>query len=59
MIDPRDRLRSKLQSNEKAHPVSEVEFRFRVRDLERFDVRGRRPALARLDLQPFQLVWRQ
>ena len=59
MIDPRERLRPNLQSNEKANPVGEVEFRFRVRDLERFDVRGRRPALARLDLQPFQLLWRQ
>jgi hypothetical protein len=39
--------------------LAKVEFRFRIRDLERFDVRGRRPALARLDLQPFQLVWRQ
>jgi hypothetical protein len=36
--------------------LAKVEFRFRVRDLERFDVRARRPALARLDLQPFQLV---
>jgi hypothetical protein len=59
LIDPRERLRPNLQSNEKANLVGEVEFRFRIRDLERFDVRGRRPALARLDLQPFQLLWRQ
>jgi len=36
--------------------LAKVEFRFHVRDLERFDVRGRRPALARLAPQPFQLV---
>jgi hypothetical protein len=39
--------------------LSKVEFRFRVRDLERFDFRGRCPALARLDLQPFRLGWPQ
>jgi hypothetical protein len=35
---------------------AKVEFRFHVRDLERFDVSGGCPALARLDPQPFQLV---
>jgi hypothetical protein len=29
--------------------LAKVEFRFDVRDVERFDVGGRRPVLARLD----------
>jgi hypothetical protein len=59
LIDPRE-LAPKSSSRMKRQTLlSKVEFRFRVRDLERFDFRGRRPALARLDLQPFQLVWRQ
>jgi hypothetical protein len=52
-------LRPKLQSNEKANPVGEVEFRFRVRDWRGSMSGAGAQRLHASTLQPFQLLWRQ